>query len=64
MNKVLIVEDESMTAKVVQEALKIQGIEADIAEDGEKGINLIKEKEYDLILLDLKMPKLSGEEVI
>lgn len=64
MNKVLIVEDERMTAMVVQEALKIQGIESEIADDGEKGINLIKGNEYDLILLDLKMPKLSGEEVL
>ena len=52
MNKVLIVEDERMTAMVVQEALKIQGIESEIADDGEKGINLIKGNEYDLILLD------------
>lgn len=64
MNKILIVEDESMTAKVVKEALEMNGIEADIAEDGEKGLNLAKEKDYDLILLDLKMPKLSGEEVL
>ena len=64
MNKILIVEDESMTAKIVKEALNIQGMEADIAEDGEKGLGLIREREYDLILLDLKMPKLSGEEVL
>lgn len=64
MNRILIVEDESMTAKIVKEALTIQGIQADIAEDGEKGISLIKEKEYDMILLDLKMPKLSGEDVL
>lgn len=64
MNRILIVEDESMTAKIVKEALNIQGIQADIAEDGEKGISLIREKEYDLILLDLKMPKLSGEDVL
>ena len=64
MNKILIVEDESMTAKIVKEALNIQGMEADIAEDGEKGLGLIRERDYDLILLDLKMPKLSGEEVL
>lgn len=64
MSKILIVEDEDMTAKVVKKALELNNMEVDIAEDGEKGISLIKEKEYDLILLDLKMPKISGEEVL
>lgn len=64
MNKVLIIEDELMTATTVKEALKLNGINADIAEDGMKGLDLIKKNDYDLILLDLKMPKLSGEEVL
>lgn len=64
MNKVLIIEDEMMTAEPVKEALQLNGISADIAEDGLKGLELIKKKDYDLILLDLKMPKLSGEEVL
>lgn len=64
MNKVLIIEDELMTATPVKEALKLYGIDADIAEDGIKGLEMIKKKDYDLVLLDLKMPKLSGEEVL
>lgn len=64
MNKILIIEDEDMTAKVVKKALELNEMEVEIAEDGEIGIKLIKEKEYDLILLDLKMPKVSGEEVL
>lgn len=64
MNKVLIVEDELITANAVKEALELNEMEADIAEDGMKGLDLIKKKDYDLILLDLKMPKLSGEEVL
>lgn len=64
MNKVLIIEDEEMTAEAVKEALELNEMKAEIAEDGMKGLNLIKENEYDLILLDLKMPKLSGEEVL
>ncbi|MCI6536235.1 response regulator transcription factor [uncultured Eubacterium sp.] len=64
MNKVLIIEDELLTATTVKEALELNGIAADIAEDGIKGLDLVKKKDYDLILLDLKMPKLSGEEVL
>ena len=64
MNRVLIIEDELMTAETVKEALKLNEISADIAEDGVKGLELVKKNDYDLILLDLKMPKLSGEEVL
>ncbi len=64
MNKILIIEDELMTAKAVKEALELNDMEADIAEDGIKGLDLVKKHDYDLILLDLKMPKLSGEEVL
>lgn len=64
MNKILIVEDEGMTAHAVKEALELNGMQAEIAEDGEIGLKLVKENEYDLILLDLKLPKYSGEEVL
>lgn len=64
MNKILIIEDELMTAIAVKEALELNEMKADIAEDGIKGLDLIKKNDYDLILLDLKMPKLSGEEVL
>ena len=64
MNKILIIEDELMTAKTVKEALELNEMKVEIAEDGIKGLDLIKKNDYDLILLDLKMPKLSGEEVL
>lgn len=64
MNKILIIEDEKMTAEAVKEALELNGMSAEIAEDGIRGIEMVKETEYDLILLDLKMPKLSGKDVL
>lgn len=64
MNKILIIEDELMTANAVKEALELNEMKAEIAEDGIKGLDLIKKNDYDLILLDLKMPKLSGEDVL
>lgn len=64
MNKVLIIEDEIATANPVKEALEIEGFSVDIAEDGVQGLKMFNEKRYDLILLDLKMPKMDGYEVL
>lgn len=64
MSKVLIIEDELSTAKPVQEALALESIQADIATDGKKGLAMFLEGDYDLVLLDLKMPGMSGEEVL
>ena len=64
MSKVLIIEDEIDTATPVKLALELEGISADIAKDGKEGLVLFAQNDYDLILLDLKMPGMSGEEVL
>ena len=64
MNRVLIIEDETETAEAVKEALALDDISADIASDGESGLQKFVANNYDLILLDLKMPGLSGDEVL
>ena len=64
MNRVLIVEDEIVTAEAVKEALALDDISADIASDGKSGLEKFVSHNYDLILLDLKMPGLSGDEVL
>ena len=64
MSLVLIIEDDPATAAPVKEALEIEGIQADIAGSGNAGLEMFREKAYDLILLDLKLPGLSGEEVL
>lgn len=64
MNRILIIEDELETANTVKEALALDDISADIALNGEEGLQKFEKENYDLILLDLKMPGLSGEEVL
>ena len=64
MNQVLIIEDERETAYAVKEALKLDNISADVAFDGQDGLEKFRKGNYDLVLLDLKMPGISGEEVL
>ena len=64
MNRVLIIEDEIFTAEAVKEALALDGFSADIASDGNAGLKMFRSNDYDLVLLDLKMPGLSGDEVL
>lgn len=64
MNRVLIIEDENFTAQAVKDALALDDISADIASDGKDGLEKFTSNSYDLILLDLKMSGLSGDEVL
>ena len=64
MNRVLIIEDENFTAQAVKDALALDDISADIASDGKDGLEKFTSNSYDLLLLDLKMPGLSGDEVL
>lgn len=64
MGRVLIIEDEFATATPVKDALEMDGIQADVAGDGNTGLDLFRKNAYDMILLDLKLPGLSGEEVL
>jgi DNA-binding response OmpR family regulator len=63
--RVLIVEDEKRLAANVARALhESSGYAVDLAEDGEEGYHLATSSEYDLIVLDLMLPKLSGQELL
>ena len=64
MNRILIIEDELESANAVKEALALDDISADIALDGKKGLEMFEAENYDLVLLDLKMPGLAGEDVL
>lgn len=59
-NKILIIEDDRDIAEVERDYLSINGLEADIAEDGIKGLELEKKNGYSLILLDLMLPGIDG----
>ena len=60
MKKVLIVDDESKIREVVKEYAEFSGYEAFAAEDGMEAVSLCKENDYDIVLLDVMMPKLDG----
>jgi two-component system response regulator VanR len=60
MSRILIIEDEIQIAEILTEFLREYGYETETADDGIDGLAKIKEKKYDLILLDIMMPKLSG----
>ncbi len=63
MSKILIVEDEQKMRQGLKENLEFEGYEVDEAPDGFEGLRKIKENNYDLVLLDVMMPKLSGFDV-
>ena len=60
--KVLVVDDEKLIVKGIRFSLEQDGMEVDCAYDGEEALNMVKEKEYDIVLLDV-MRLLSGFEV-
>ncbi len=60
MSKLLIVDDEIKIREVIKEYAQFNGHEVDEAEDGMEAIGLCKLKKYDLIILDIMMPKLDG----
>ncbi len=58
--RILVVEDEKKIADFVRRGLKEEGYAVDAAYDGEEGLFLAKTNDYDLILLDLMLPKIDG----
>jgi DNA-binding response OmpR family regulator len=63
MNKVLIVEDEPNMRTGLKDNLEFEGYEVNLAEDGETGLKNILEGNYDLVLLDVMLPRMSGFDV-
>lgn len=61
--KVLVVDDEKLIVKGIRFSLEQDGMEVDCAYDGEEAFQMAKENEYDMILLDVMLPKMNGFEV-
>ena len=64
MYKILLVEDNKETADLVKMALEYEDMNVDVAFDGQDGLEHFMKNEYDLILLDLEMPRMNGEELV
>ena len=63
MAKILVVDDEKLIVKGIRFSLEQDGMDVDCAYDGEEAINLAKQTEYDVVLLDVMLPKYDGFEV-
>jgi DNA-binding response OmpR family regulator len=63
MKKILIIEDEEAMQLGLGNNLKYDGYEVDFASDGDEGVNKIRNNKYNLIILDVMLPKLSGFDV-
>lgn len=62
--KILIVEDDAFLRQIYLDTVTAQGYAGDIAVDGEEGFTKIKQGNYDLVLVDILMPKLNGFEML
>lgn len=61
---ILVVDDEEHTRLGYTEILKMGGYDVDMACDGLEGLQMAEQKKYDLIITDLRMPRLNGMEFI
>ncbi|HSH67305.1 MAG TPA: response regulator, partial [Bacteroidia bacterium] len=64
MPKILIIDDEKSIRKTLREILEYEKYLVDEATDGMEGISLLQKEKYDVILCDIKMPKMDGIEVL
>lgn len=62
--RILVIDDDVAIRVLLQAVLKRMNLEVDLAEDGQDGLARLDEQRYDLILLDLMMPRMNGYEFI
>ncbi len=63
MRKILIVEDEPNMSRGLKDNLEFEGYEIDVADNGASGLKLILANQYDLVVMDVMMPEMSGIDV-
>jgi len=64
MARILIIDDEKSIRKTLREILEYEKYQVDEAVDGSEGLTMIQKEKYDIILCDIKMPKMDGIEVL
>ncbi len=64
MASILIIDDEKAIRKTLSEILSFENYKVDEAADGEDGLKKFKEGSYDVVLCDIKMPKIDGLEFL
>jgi DNA-binding NtrC family response regulator len=64
MGKVLVIDDERPIRRTLVEILEFEKFKVDQAEDGPTGLEMLKKDKYDVVLCDIKMPKMDGLEVL
>ncbi len=64
MPKILVIDDERSIRNTLKDILEYEKFEVDLAEDGIEGIELAKKNKYDVILCDIKMPRMDGIDVL
>ena len=64
MSAILVIDDERSIRNTLKEVLEDEKHEIDLAEDGIAGLELLKNKSFDIVLCDIKMPQMDGMEVL
>ncbi|NKF52309.1 response regulator [Shewanella sp. WXL01] len=64
MNRILLVDDDLGLSELLTQLLELEGFELNQAYDGQQGLDMARQSQYDLILLDVMLPKLNGFEVL
>jgi len=61
---ILIIEDDKLLSKMYAEKFKLEGFDVVVAQDGEEGLEYVSEKNPSFILLDMMLPKFTGQDVL
>lgn len=61
--RILVIEDEKLIANAIKKGLENNNFAVDVAFDGKEGLSLARDNEYDLVILDLMLPAINGEDI-
>src|SRR5690242_10660492 len=64
MRKVLIIDDDKIISSALSAIIRYEGYESEWAEDGKKGLEILKNTDYGVVLCDIEMPELNGFQVL